>query len=79
MGRILGFERRLRLPSWEQETAQVMFQQPLHRVLAFIGCTIDDVVNDSIVKNKVLGFYKLHKQVERGCEIVELERWWNAS
>jgi hypothetical protein len=29
------------------------------------------------VKNKVLGYFKLHKFVERRCEVVDLERQWN--
>ena len=52
-------------------------QRPLNRVLAFIGRTIDDVVNDPIVKNQVYGYYKLHRQIERTSEIRELERQWN--
>jgi len=52
-------------------------QRPLNRVLAFIGRTIDDVVNDPIVKNQVYGYYKVHRQVERASEIRELERQWN--
>ena len=52
-------------------------QRPLHHVLAFTRKTIDDVVNDPIAKNAVLGYYKLHKQIERASEIRELERQWN--
>ena len=52
-------------------------QRPLNRVLAFIGRTIDDVVNDPIVKNQVYGYYKLHRQIERASEIRDLERQWN--
>ena len=55
----------------------VINEQPLRRVLAFTGRSIDDVVNCPIAKREVLGFYKLHRQVERSCEITELERWWN--
>ena len=54
-------------------------QRPLNRVLAFIGRTIDDVVNDPIVKNQVYGYYKLHRQIERAAEICDLERQWNAT
>jgi hypothetical protein len=50
----------------------------LHRVLAFTRRSIDDVINDPIARNEVLGYYKLHKQVERSMEITELERQWNA-
>ena len=52
-------------------------QRPLNRVLAFLGRTIDDVVNDRIVKNQVFGYYKLQRQVERASEIRDLERQWN--
>jgi hypothetical protein len=52
-------------------------RRPLNRVLAFIGRTIDDVVNDPLVKNQVYGYYKLHRQIERTSEIRELERQWN--
>ena len=52
-------------------------QRPLNRVLAFTGRTIDDVVNDPIVKNQVYGYYKLYRQIERGGEVRDLERQWN--
>jgi hypothetical protein len=56
---------------------QVLTQRPLHRVLAFTGNSIDDVVNSPLVKNQVLGYYRLYRQVERQSEIRELERQWN--
>lgn len=59
-------------------TEHVMLQRPLQRVLAFRGRSIDDVVNCPIVKNEIYGFWKLHKQIIRTCEIVELERQWNS-
>jgi hypothetical protein len=62
----------------EPRISYVLLQRPLHRVLNFTGHSIDDVVNNPIVKNKVLGFYKLHRFVHRRCEIVDLERQWNA-
>ena len=52
-------------------------QRPLNRVLAFTGRTIDDVVNDRMVKNQVYGYYKLYRQIERAGEIRDLERQWN--
>jgi len=61
-----------------QPVEYVMLQQPLTRVLAFTRRTIDDVVNCPIAKREVLGYYKLHRQVERQCEITELERQWNS-
>ncbi len=56
----------------------VLFQRPIHRILAFTRRSIDDVVNDPIAKSEVLCYYKLHKQIRRSCEITELERQWNA-
>ena len=55
----------------------VVQQYPLHYVLRFLDRDIDDVVNDPIVKNQVIGYFKLHRQVQRACEVVDLERWWN--
>ena len=71
----LGIRRILR-PDGEN-VEQVLTQRPLHRVLAFTGNSIDDVVNSPLVKNQVLGYYRLYRQVERGSEIRELERQWN--
>ena len=56
---------------------QVVLVGPLKRVLAFTGYSIDDVVENPIAKNVVREYFKLHKFVERGCEIVDLERWWS--
>ena len=58
-------------------TEFVLIQRTLGRLLAFTGHSIDDLVNDQIVKNKVLGYYKLHKHIERRSEVLELERQWN--
>src|SRR5215207_4921610 len=52
-------------------------QRVLSRVLSFTGKTIDDVVNDPIAQRQVLGYFKLHKWVERETEIGDLERQWN--
>jgi hypothetical protein len=49
----------------------------LHRVLAFTGRSIHDVVNNPIVKNEVIGYYKLYRRIERSAEIGALERQWN--
>lgn len=79
MNPLIGFGFGPRhLPAEELDQMQhVIVQQPLRRVLAFTGRSIHDVVNCPIVKNEVLGFYKLTRQVERMSEISELERWWN--
>lgn len=61
------------------EVERIIVQRPLQRVLAFLGRSIHDVVNDPIVKNQVYGFYKLNRQVQRTCEVVDLERWWNGN
>jgi hypothetical protein len=73
----LGFSTpRLSLPDGPN-VERIVQQRPLSRVLAFLGHSIDDVVNDPIVRNKVFGFYKLQRQVDRAMEVTELERWWN--
>jgi hypothetical protein len=72
----LGIRRTLRRDG--QNVEHVLMQRPLHRVLAFTGRSIDDVVNSPVVKREVLGYFKLHKWVNRQSEISELERQWNA-
>lgn len=52
-------------------------QDAFHRVLSFTGKTIDDVVNCPIARREVLGYFKLHRWVQRRCDVVELERQWN--
>lgn len=61
----------------EARTQFVQIQHPLRRVLAFTGRSIDDLINDPIARNEVFGYYKLHRQVGRRAEILELERQWN--
>ena len=39
--------------------------------------SIDDIVNNPIVKNEILGYYKLHLWVARESEISDMERAWN--
>jgi len=73
----LGFGiPRLARPSSDAHE-HVVIQKALYRVLNFTGLTINDVVNNDVAKRMVLGYYKLHKQVQRGCEVVDLERSWN--
>jgi hypothetical protein len=55
-------------------TEFLLMQRPLQRILAFTRRSIDDVVNDPIAKNEVLGYYKLHRQIQRSAETRELER-----
>lgn len=59
-------------------TEYVLTQRPLSRILAFTRRSIDDVVNDRIAKNEVLGYFKLSKQIERTIDVRELERQWNS-
>jgi hypothetical protein len=59
------------------DQAYVVRHGPLHRVLAFTGFSIHDVINDPIARNIVAAYFKLHRHVWRRCEIVDLERWWN--
>jgi hypothetical protein len=54
-----------------------VIQRRLSRVLSFTRLTIDDVVNNPIAKNQVLGYWKLSKQIDRRSETTELERQWN--
>jgi hypothetical protein len=32
-----------------------------------------------VARNQVRAYYKLYKRVERCCEVVDLERWWNGT
>ena len=58
-------------------TEYVELHRPLRRVLAFTRRSIDDVVNSSVAKAEVLGYYKLSKWIERRSEIVDLDRQWS--
>ncbi|HZZ42583.1 MAG TPA: hypothetical protein VFE58_06575 [Tepidisphaeraceae bacterium] len=55
----------------------VLPYHPLHRILSFTGRSIDDVVNSRLIKNEVIGYYKLYCNIGRMTEIGELERQWN--
>lgn len=57
----------------------IVVDRPLDRVLAFTGYGIHDIINNPIARNAVYGYFKLHKFVQRRCEIIELERQWNPS
>jgi hypothetical protein len=71
-------DRRVRLNrDADARVEHVLIQRPLSRVLAFTGRSIDDVVNDPIARNEVLGYFKLHKQIVRSGEILDLEKQWN--
>ena len=64
-------------PTQTPHAEHVIVRRPLQRVLAFTGRTIDDIVNSPIAKNQVLGYYKLHRWVDRGIEISDMEKAWN--
>jgi hypothetical protein len=55
----------------------VLIQRPLSRVLMLCRRSIDDVVNSPLVKNEVLGYWKVYKQLHRRAEVLQLERQWN--
>ena len=74
----LGLGARRHVRDSHPGTEFVMIQRPLQRLLAFRGRNIHDVVNDPIVKNEVLGYWKVFKQIERGSERLELETQWNS-
>ena len=77
---LFGLFRKPALPLELPDPSEyVVVQRPLRRVLAFTGRSIDDVVNDPIAKRQVLGYYKLHKQINRSMEVRDLERQWNAA
>lgn len=59
-------------------TEHLVLQRPLQRVLAFRRRSIDDVVNSPFVKNEIQWYWRVHKQVLRTSEIIDLERQWNA-
>ena len=81
MRHLPGFGSRAAAGRWHENPpviSHVLRERVLNRVLCFTGHTIDDVVNNPLVKNQVLGYYKLHKFVERGSDITDLERQWNS-
>ncbi len=55
----------------------IVTHRPLRRVMAFLGCSIDELCNNQVVKNQVFGYFKLYKQINRRSEVRELERQWN--
>ena len=75
---ILGFGGVAPQQPAGDQIEHVLIQRPLQRVLAFTRHSIDDVINDPIARNEVLGYFKLHRWIERESEISELERQWNS-
>ena len=73
----LGVGNQERLVRPNPRTALVQLRNSLHRLMAFRGFTIDDIVNNPITKNEALGYWKVFRQIERRGEILDLERQWN--
>ncbi len=57
----------------------IVMNRPLGRVMAFLGCSIDQLCNDPIMKNQVFGYFKLYKEINRRAEMRDLERQWNSA
>jgi hypothetical protein len=69
---------QIRLPRrGPDKTELILTQRLLDRIFAHTGYDIDDVVNNHIAKNAVLGYFKLSRMIDRRGEIVELESQWN--
>lgn len=78
MGDGLGFGGRGVTPvTGAARTECVILQQPLQRVLMLCRRSIDDVVNSRVVKNEVIGYWKVYHHIQRRAEILDLERQWN--
>jgi hypothetical protein len=69
-----GLRRSLTEPTKFEYT---VVDRPLRKVLEFTRRSIHDVVNCPIAKREVLGWYKLHRQIQRDCEAVDMNRWWS--
>ena len=69
---------RLVRPGTDRHELTVV-NRPLRRVMAFLGCSIDQVCDDPIVKNQVFGYFKLYKEINRRTEMRDLERQWNSA
>lgn len=76
---IVGIRGRFPREGTSSGTEYVVGLHPLRRVLAFRGRSIDDVVNNPIAKNEVIGYFKLQKHIERVSQNRDLERQWNST
>ena len=74
---LFNFGRRQSPPDMGGATTIIQTERVLRRILAFTGRTIDDVVNSPLTKNEILGYYKLHRSIDRQSEVHDLERQWN--
>lgn len=77
MGLFDSFADRSTVPVYDAARESRVLQTRLNRVLAFTRLTIDDVINNPIARNQVRGYWKLSHQIDRSCEMTELERQWN--
>jgi hypothetical protein len=59
------------------KTELLVIQRRLDRIFEHTGFTLDDVVNNPVARNAVLGYFKLSLMIDRRSEIVDLERQWN--
>jgi hypothetical protein len=76
--RILGFSRPITpAPPGERGPTLVVRESKLRRILAFTSHSIDDIINDPIARGRVQYYFKCERAIQRGSEIVELERQWN--
>jgi hypothetical protein len=75
--RALSIESISLTPPADGATEYVVVHQPLQRILAFTGLSIDDIIDQPIARNTVYGYFKLYKQILRTSEVVDLERQWN--
>ena len=73
----IGVPRLVRPGNDRQEL--IVVHRPLRRVMAFLGCSINQLCDDPIVKNQVFGYFKLYKEINRRTEMRDLERQWNSA
>jgi hypothetical protein len=76
-GSIFGGGRFRKLSATATPNELIVVRRELNSILAYTGFTIDDVVNNPVAKNAVIGYFKLSKEIIRRGEIVDLERQWN--
>lgn len=73
----MQFERNHPDASPDQSVSNTQTVNPLRRLLAFSGHSIDDVINCPYARGNVIGYFKLGKAMSRQMEIADLERQWN--
>jgi hypothetical protein len=73
----LSLQRVTLEPQAGPSSQHVVVNRPLDRILAFTGFSIDDVIDNPIARQTVYGYFKVHKQILRVSEVIDLERQWN--